>query len=57
MQQRPNGIPESWNIDSTKNNFVLNKYNIKENNKIENDFINNEIKKSVSFTTEPNIFF
>ncbi len=52
MQQRPNGIPESWNIDATKNNFVLNKYNIKENNKIENDFKNNEIKKSVSFKSQ-----
>jgi hypothetical protein len=52
MQQRPNGIPESWNIEATKNNFVLNKYNIKDNNKIENDFKNNEIKKSVTFKSQ-----
>jgi hypothetical protein len=52
MQQRPNGIPESWNIEATKNNFVLNKYNIKDNNKIENDLKYEELKKSVSFKSQ-----
>ena len=53
MQQRPNGIPESWNIDATKNNFVLNTYNIKDNNKIENDLKNEELKKM--FHLNPNM--
>ena len=52
MQQRPDGIPESWNIEATKNNFVLNKYNIKENNKIENDLKNEELKKSITFKSQ-----
>jgi hypothetical protein len=52
MQQRPNGIPESWNIEATKNNFVLNKYNIKDNNKIENDIKNEDLKKTVSFKSK-----
>jgi hypothetical protein len=52
MQQRPNGIPESWNIEATKNNFVLNKYNIKDNNKIENDIKNEELRKSITFKSK-----
>ena len=52
MQQRPNGIPESWNIEATKNNFVLNKYNIKDNNKIENDLKNEELKRSITFKSQ-----
>ena len=52
MQQRPNGIPESWNIEATKNNFVLNTSNIKDINKIENDIKNAEINKIISFKSK-----
>ena len=52
MQQRPNGIPESWNIEATKNNFILNTFNIKDNNKIENDLKNEELKRSITFKSQ-----
>ena len=50
--KRLNGIPESWNIEATKNNFVLNNYIIKDVKKIENDIKNEEIKKFVSFKSQ-----
>ena len=48
FSKRLNGIPDSWNIEATKNNFVLNTSNIKDIKKIENDIKNEEIKKFVS---------
>ena len=50
--KRPNGIPDSWNIEATKNNFVLNTSNIKDINKIENDIKNAEINKIISFKSK-----